>query len=439
MPALTQPTDGSTAFVADINQYAALYQGGIVYDVKYGYGAAGDGTTNDTTAIQNAINAAIAAGGGTVYLPPGSYKITTVLTLGGNIHLRGAGRWASVILAVGCSGLTYDGTAAAGNTDITRDSIVLEDFGLRGDYTAAKIGIDFKQTYRGTTNRLLVERFSSHGIKFTTVFTHNIRDCLIQDNDGDGIYLGTIVTATTISGCEIRTNNGAGIHGLGTGAGVVGADPISIIGGAIENNNKGGLWLEAYIGQFHCFGVSFENNQQNNTTPAGRTGPGQPVVAYSVRIGDPLGSYSDSVSLIGCMSLSGAGSGATGYGLYVGHVRNLFIAAHHSEDTTRAWYIDPAAAVKNFRAETVDDHALTTKIQRSGNSTLNGTTGRVITHNVAGDVNVNQYKVVIIPTATYLGRLYVVKVSNSMTVYSTDAADAGAFDWVMIEDGQPLV
>ncbi len=43
-----------------------------VYDVRQ-YGALGDGKTLDTAAIQNAINAASAAGGGTVFFTPGTY------------------------------------------------------------------------------------------------------------------------------------------------------------------------------------------------------------------------------------------------------------------------------------------------------------------------------------------------------------------------------
>ena len=49
--------------------------GGGSYDVTH-YGATGDGTTDDTAAIQAAIDAAEAAGGGTVNLPPGIYKVT---------------------------------------------------------------------------------------------------------------------------------------------------------------------------------------------------------------------------------------------------------------------------------------------------------------------------------------------------------------------------
>ena len=44
------------------------------------YGATGDGTTDDTTAINAAIAALIAAGGGVLYFPAGTYKTTAALT-----------------------------------------------------------------------------------------------------------------------------------------------------------------------------------------------------------------------------------------------------------------------------------------------------------------------------------------------------------------------
>jgi len=51
-----------------------------VFDVR-DHGATGDGITLDTVAIQKALDAAGAAGGGQVSFPPGSY-------LSGSIHLR---------------------------------------------------------------------------------------------------------------------------------------------------------------------------------------------------------------------------------------------------------------------------------------------------------------------------------------------------------------
>jgi hypothetical protein len=84
-------------------------KGDLVLNVK-DYGAVGDGTTDDTTAIQNAINAAqdyVTANnadrfgpGVTVYFPSGWYKITSGLTVGAScITLAGSSAAGSVITA----------------------------------------------------------------------------------------------------------------------------------------------------------------------------------------------------------------------------------------------------------------------------------------------------------------------------------------------------
>ncbi|MBN9155801.1 MAG: right-handed parallel beta-helix repeat-containing protein [Microbacterium sp.] len=68
-----------------------------VFDVQ-DFGAKGNGTHDDTVAIQKAITAAQAAGGGTVYLPSGKYKTTSTLKItGANITVEGEG--ASSIIA----------------------------------------------------------------------------------------------------------------------------------------------------------------------------------------------------------------------------------------------------------------------------------------------------------------------------------------------------
>lgn len=60
-----------------------------VYNVK-NYGAVGDGVTDDTTAIQAAINAA--PNGSTVFFPASTYKITAELSITKPLVLAGAGR-----------------------------------------------------------------------------------------------------------------------------------------------------------------------------------------------------------------------------------------------------------------------------------------------------------------------------------------------------------
>jgi hypothetical protein len=61
------------------------------------YGAVGNGSTDDTAALQAAINAAITAGK-PLYIPVGLYKYTPPLTVSGNLSIVGAwvaGNWAS--------------------------------------------------------------------------------------------------------------------------------------------------------------------------------------------------------------------------------------------------------------------------------------------------------------------------------------------------------
>jgi hypothetical protein len=62
------------------------------YNVKEDYGAVGDGVTDDSTAIQNALNAAVTAQG-VLYFPPGDYYIATgiVHTNPTGVRILGAG------------------------------------------------------------------------------------------------------------------------------------------------------------------------------------------------------------------------------------------------------------------------------------------------------------------------------------------------------------
>jgi hypothetical protein len=52
-------------------------------NVKTEFGAKGDGSTDDTAAIQSALNSLSDTGdtAGTLYFPPGTYKITDTLTM----------------------------------------------------------------------------------------------------------------------------------------------------------------------------------------------------------------------------------------------------------------------------------------------------------------------------------------------------------------------
>lgn len=95
---ITSPADGAVlTYDNGSGQWIDAVPGaatGPYFDVT-AYGAAGDGTTVDTTAIQDTIDAA-AVDGGVVWFPQGAY-LTAGLTVPTNVSLLGAGRKATLV------------------------------------------------------------------------------------------------------------------------------------------------------------------------------------------------------------------------------------------------------------------------------------------------------------------------------------------------------
>lgn len=61
------------------------------------FGAVGDGVTDDTADIQAAITAANASGGSVVFLPAGTYQLSSRLNLASNVQLVGAGMGITIL------------------------------------------------------------------------------------------------------------------------------------------------------------------------------------------------------------------------------------------------------------------------------------------------------------------------------------------------------
>jgi len=92
--------DSAQTFLEEnIFNKSVTFKDGPWIDVR-AYGAAGDGSTDDTAAIQAAINA-VPTTGGTVFFPTGEYKTTYAIILKSNLNIKGSGSVATQITTLG--------------------------------------------------------------------------------------------------------------------------------------------------------------------------------------------------------------------------------------------------------------------------------------------------------------------------------------------------
>lgn len=92
------------------------------FNVK-NYGAIGNGVADDRTAIINAQAAAVAVGGGTVFFPPGVYRITNAISLGANTVWLGSGGASSKLAidsAVSAGAITLPGNPVGSISSISQ-------------------------------------------------------------------------------------------------------------------------------------------------------------------------------------------------------------------------------------------------------------------------------------------------------------------------------
>lgn len=122
----------------------------IVVNVK-GFGAIGDGTTNDSTAVQNAINS-LPSAGGTLYFPAGKYLLNAGLTVLPGIKFVGAGSHVGYIagqgaaLLAGADNIVLVSLDRTGN--LTQGGLVFEDMVFSGNGHVGVTGIYTKGVNR---------------------------------------------------------------------------------------------------------------------------------------------------------------------------------------------------------------------------------------------------------------------------------------------------
>jgi hypothetical protein len=192
----------------------------IHYNVK-GYGAVGDGTTDDTDAIQAAFDAASA--GQIVYFPLGTYLVSDSLTLTKSLRIMGARHFTAgsrIKCAAGFPAdyvLSFEGTSAA----IIRDADV---YGISfdGSSVAGVLGAIYCKAVRTSHFQFLYAQNFADGA-FLTMES--------PSGTGAGTTLNTIINPSVV-------NCFKGIRFLGAGASDF-CTRNTIMGGNIAGKGSG--------------------------------------------------------------------------------------------------------------------------------------------------------------------------------------------------------
>lgn len=218
------------------------------YNVK-DFGAVGDGVTDDRLAIQAALNTARLGGGGVVFLPPGTYLVsstahpvsnqTCCLVVGAHTVLMGSGAQASTIKLKNASPnqvfilINYSVTIPGSDQDIEFCDFTVDgnDANQSTGTVDADYGISLYRVWRARHHRVTVKNVfgvnnggngpngqNGEGLSFQCWGSTDIRytDCdayadVANDNTSDG-FAANFSTNVHYKGCEAQ-NFGKG-HGF---------------------------------------------------------------------------------------------------------------------------------------------------------------------------------------------------------------------------------
>jgi hypothetical protein len=202
-----------------------------VFNVK-SYGARGDyvgvSGTDDTAAIQAAINACAAAKGGVVFFPSGRYYTRALTVAGSGITLEGVGIGDTTGGGFGTM-LVGSSAMAAGDDLVTVSGVfcAIRQMALSGNgngrdvlrlkNTASRfIGDSLRLQFGGAGNGITVgDSITSIPVKFTNIYVNN-----------NGVH-GALVNASDTEWANVETyhNTGDGFHIAGSAANVVNLHP----------------------------------------------------------------------------------------------------------------------------------------------------------------------------------------------------------------------
>lgn len=289
----------------DIKWTDKIPQRPIYYNVRK-FGAAGNGSQDDTTAFEAAIAAAAAVGGGTLYLPAvvgplnTNYILSDEVALPEGVNIAGDGRHCVTVTQTGTNKRGFYLTNGTGETVA---ELFLSGFKLQGNGSSTADGIfiegrplDYLRIHDITVDDFAVG-LHCKGAIVSRVEGVNAQSCQIG-----GIWIDgsdSFTTSVTLIACYGNGNPGA------FGVKISKATYVSIVGGAADLNDIGHHLLDCFSATVD--GTGSESNNYNfiieGSGDFGSTGVNF-VGAYSYDarvIGFDVRGFAVNVQFMGCI------------------------------------------------------------------------------------------------------------------------------------------
>jgi hypothetical protein len=236
-----------------IDELAAGGPGSGIYFNVLDYGAVGDNTTDDTTAITAAFTAATAVGG-TVYFPAGEYKITSTISVTGFCRVLGdvsPDSIATVLLTSIIRMDTANTTALsfANVVEVAQLRIIGPTGGSSGDGIYAGQDVN-------CTNVWVVGFFNGLHLSSASFYSKQYR-FMAYGAANAGVLCDNGANNVTLVSCRLSGN----VYGFKATGGGSGGQSIKLMGGSVEGNTTAGIQFDGgsqdggwYVGQTYFEG-----------------------------------------------------------------------------------------------------------------------------------------------------------------------------------------